>query len=200
MSIAVIVTAMTMGGLVPSAAGEESDRPTGDAFRKGNSEFGLLLGAGAAMDVWGGLPDSEFIAFGVRLSHVLTDPVAPGILRGNFVISAELSPLYLFHDAASTRYAGSAALVFRHYFSPGSTVRPFLSAGAGVVYSSGRIPRDISNINFTPQGGGGIAVSIHSRGVFSVEYRIHHMSDGVLTEYNPGANSNALVAALTWIH
>jgi hypothetical protein len=186
--------------LASTAFGQAAEIPPGDSFRKGNSEIGLVLGAGSAMDIWGGLPDSEFLALGVRVSHVVSDPFASGVLRGNFVVSGELSPLYLFHEDLGTTYAGSAALVFRHYFAPGKRLRPFLSAGGGVVYSNGRIPRDISRVNFTPQGGGGVSVTVRHGTVFSAEYRIHHMSDGVMTDYNPGANSNVLLAGVTWIH
>jgi hypothetical protein len=32
----------------------------------------------------------------------------------------------------------------------------------------------------------------------NIEYRIHHMSNA-MTQYNPGANSNAFAFGLTWI-
>jgi hypothetical protein len=78
-------------------------------------------------------------------------------------------------------------------------MRPFISAGGGIVLSARPIPRDISNVNFTPQGGGGLAVTLGGGTVFSVEYRIHHMSDGVLTEFNPGVNSSEFLVGISWI-
>ena len=57
----------------------------------------------------------------------------------------------------------------------------------------------ISRVNFTPQGGGGVSVALASGARFSVEYRIHHMSDGVLTDYNPGANSSEVQVGISWI-
>ena len=72
-------------------------------------------------------------------------------------------------------------------------------AGAGIVFSARPIPRDISRVNFTPQGGGGIAVPVRNGALLSIEYRIHHMSDWVLTPYNPGANSSEIQFGITWI-
>ena len=152
------------------------------------------------MDVWGGLPDSEFLSLGLRLSHVVTGPIAAGPCRGNLLISAELAPIMVFHEELDTTYAFSAEGILRYYFAPGARVRPFISAGGGIVLSANPIPRNISGLNFTPQGGGGLAVTLRSGTVFSMEYRLHHMSDGVLTEYNPGVNSSKFLVGISWIH
>ncbi len=151
------------------------------------------------MDIWGGLPDSEFVSFGFRLSRVVTGPIFAGPCRGNLLVSGEVVPAMSFHDDWGTTYAFSSALILRYYFAPGARTRPFISAGAGVVLSAEPIPHDISRVNFTPQGGGGLAVTLGERTILSMEYRIHHMSDGILTTFNPGVNSSQLLVDVSWL-
>ena len=112
---------------------------------------------------------------------------------------AELYPAIFFREPHRTTYAASGVALMRYYFAPDSRVRPFISAGGGIVLSANPIPHDISRVNFTPQGGGGVSVALARGARVSVEYRIHHMSDGVLTDYNPGANSSVVQFGISWI-
>jgi len=184
--------------LAAPAFAQQTDQPPGDPFRKGETEWGLLAGIDSAMDIWAGLPDSEFWSLGLRLSHVVTGPIFAGPCRGNLVLSAEVNPLVIFHDDYGSTYAFSATGMMRYYFTPGARVRPFISAGGGIVLSAQPIPHDISRVNFTPQGGGGLAFSLRKGTVLSMEYRLHHMSDGILTTYNPGVNSSEFLLGISW--
>ena len=185
---------------LPAAAlADPAGQSPDDPLRRGRTELGLRVGFGYAMDLWGGLPDSEFLTLGVEAAHVLTPPIFAGPCRGNLMISGEFYPAIAFHEDSGTTFAYSAAMMFRYHFTPGARVRPFISAGAGIVLSARPIPRDISRTNFTPQGGGGVTVVLRRDALLSFEYRIHHMSDGVLTDYNPGANSNAFQVGVSWI-
>ena len=105
----------------------------------------------------------------------------------------------VFHDDSGTAYAFSSMVMLRYYFAPNARVRPFISAGGGIVLSATPIPRDLSRVNFNPQGGGGLAIPLRGRAVLSIEYSLHHMSDGVLTEVNPGVNSNAFLVGVSWL-
>jgi lipid A 3-O-deacylase len=182
-----------------TSAAAQSDATSAVPFSRGQTELGVLAGGGFAMDIWGGLPDSDFVTLGLRLGRVMTGPIGPGLLRGNFLVGGEFYPVILFREAQRTTYALSGALVFRHYFAPASKIRPFLSAGGGAVWSARPIPREISRVNFTPQGGAGLAIGLTPGALFSVEYRIHHMSDAQLTDYNPGANSNEFQISISWV-
>jgi opacity protein-like surface antigen len=184
-------------GATANAQGREQTDPS--PIEKGRSELGLLVGVGHAMDIWGGLPDSEFVTVGLDVGYVATNPILGGPCRGNLVLGAELYPAIFFRETGRTTYGASAAAIMRYYFSPGARVRPFISAGGGVVVSANPIPRDISRVNFTPQGGGGVSIALRRGARLSMEYRIHHMSDGVLTDYNPGANSNEFQIGMSWI-
>jgi hypothetical protein len=192
------VAAFVLLAPVTALAGPLSP-PQEDPLTRGRTEIGVHFVYGHAMNVWGGLPDSEFLTFGVTAGHVLTPPVFAGPCRGNLVIAGEFSPAIAFHEDTRTTYASSAGFVLRLHFNPGARVRPFISAGGGVVFSSRPIPHDISRVNFTPQGGAGVTVALRHDALLSIEYRIHHMSDGILTDYNPGANSNAVQVGVSWM-
>lgn len=193
-------TATVILALAPSASGRPKDPSPDDPISTGRTEVGLLVGVASAMDVWGGLPDSEFVTLGVRLGRVLTGPIGPGSLRGNFLISLEMNPVIVFHEDRNTTYALSGALVFRHYFAAGSRFRPFFTFGGGMLFSADPIPHDISRVNFTPQAGSGLAIALHSGAVLSMEYRLHHMSNAIVSDPNPGANSSEFQIGMSWLH
>ena len=191
------VTLFLLFGGIANAQGQDQYNET--LIEKGRTELGLLVGVGAAMDVWGGLPDSSFLTLGLGIGYVATPPIFGGPCRGNLVLGGELYPAIFFREPHRTTYAASGVAIMRYYFAPDSRVRPFISAGGGIVLSANPIPHDISRVNFTPQGGGGVSVALARGARFSVEYRIHHMSDGVLTNYNPGANSSEVQFGISWI-
>ncbi len=191
------VTVFLLFGGIANAQGQEQYDET--LIEKGRTELGLLVGIGHAMDIWGGLPDSSFLTLGLDIGYVATPPIFGGPCRGNLVLGAELYPAIFFREPHKTTYAASGVAIMRYYFAPDSRVRPFISAGGGIVLSANPIPHDISRVNFTPQGGGGVSVALARGARFSVEYRIHHMSDGVLTDYNPGANSSEVQFGISWI-
>ncbi len=198
--VKVYVAAAALVMVMPAVARAQTADSPGDPLTRGRTEIGVGVGFGNAMDIWGGLPDSEFLTLGVDIGYVLTGPIFAGPCRGNLLISGEFYPAIAFHENVGTTYALSTALIFRYHFTPGARVRPFISAGAGVVLSDKPIPRNISRTNFTPQGGGGLTVAIRRNSLLSFEYRIHHMSDGILTTYNPGVNSNVFQVGFSWIH
>jgi hypothetical protein len=193
----VLLAAITASILASSAAHAQPQASHPTPIEKGRTDVGLLVGVGRAMDVWGGLPDSQFLTLGLNVGRVVTAPIFAGPCRGNLAFSAQVHPAILFRESTGTTYAASAAGLARYYFAPESRIRPFLSAGGGIVLSARGIPRGISRLNFTPQGGAGLAFGLRGM-VLTTEYRIHHMSDGSRTDYNPGANSSEIQIGLSW--
>jgi hypothetical protein len=64
-----------------------------------------------------------------------------------------------------------------------------VTLGAGMLVSAEEIPDRVANVNFTPQAGFGVAFSDESRRVYTIEVRLHHISNGGRVEPNPGINS-----------
>src|SRR5262245_30653760 len=72
-----------------TSAAAQGDSSSAVPFSKGQTELGVLAGGGFAMDVWGGVPDNDFVTLGMRLAHVMTGPIGPGPLRGNFLVGGD---------------------------------------------------------------------------------------------------------------
>jgi hypothetical protein len=165
-------------------------------MEKGATEWGIVAGYGWAHPIWGGRADRQLLLAGARLGKVLSGPVGPGFLRGHFEVSVELLPGFVVLQEETT-YAVSATLLFRHYFQPSSRLKPFISFGAGPLLSEREVPPGTSRVNFTPQGGIGVAVFGNSTMAFLFEYRLHHISNASRAALNPGINSSCLQFGLS---
>ena len=151
-------------------------------------DWGVVFATGIAHDVWKGVPDVGFQAVGARFGY----RAASGLDVG-----AEVYPVFLMFQDTST-FAVSTTLVARYRFETGRRVRPFVTAGAGVLYSAGEIPAGATTVNFTPQLGAGVALSGDEGVVYTFEYRLHHISNARLSENNPGFNSSSFQFAVSF--
>lgn len=180
--------AITVLAAAPSLLADD-DTGAWPPIRKGTVKWGVAFNAGVAHDLWDGVPDVGFHSIGIRAGRFF-GTLGPGPLRGRFALEIELQPVFLMFQETST-YAFSTTLLGSHYFDVDSKVRPFISFGAGIVLSAGGIPtRTSPRINFTPQVGFGIAFADEGGTVYAFEYRLHHMSNWSLDEFNPGINSS----------
>jgi hypothetical protein len=173
----------------PTAAAAQADVLPG--IQKGATVWGLGAGFGVVHQIWGGRGEGQFLTLGARIGRVLTGPTGPGALRGNLDLSAEILPVVIAFQKP-TAYGLSFTLLFRHYLAPASKVRPFISLGAGALYSTADIPADTTQFNFTPQGGVGVIFFPSRRVGYTFEYRIVHISNGGRVLPNPGVNSSSL--------
>ncbi len=105
-------------------------------------------------------------------------------------VVVEIVPLFLLSQE-STAYAAGFNLLGRHYLDRGGRLKPFITLGAGMLISAQEIPDRVANLNFTPQAGVGFLFSDASRRLYSLEIRLHHISNGGRVEPNPGINSVA---------
>ena len=163
-----------------------NDRPPGE-LQKGDRQWGFVAGVGIAHEIWEGVADRQFLAVGGRYGRIVTNPKGRGFLKGNMELAVEVCPVYL-QDL--TTYGLSFTLLFRHYMAPRSKLKPFFSFGLGTVFSKDPIPAASSHVNFITQGGLGIMWFAKPLLAYSVEYRVHHISNSVLAEVNPGINSS----------
>jgi hypothetical protein len=164
--------------------------PIADPIQKGRTVWGLAAGYGVAHEIAYSSPDHQFFALGGRFGGVVTEPRGPGFLKGNLEVTLEALPVFVHYDD-DPDYGASFTLLLRQYLSPGSRWRPFLSIGAGALVSTKKVPENTSRVNFTPQGGIGLAMAYSYRTIFTVEYRYHHISNADTADLNPGINSSS---------
>lgn len=179
---------------LPDGVGAQSTASAADDFtlRKRDIEWTLLGGVGVAHDILGGEDGSSFFTIGGRFGYFVGQPRETGFLAGSSELALEFSPLYLMRrgEPTETVYASTVTLLLRHYWSPHKRWKPFVSVGAGALFSSKPIPEETSRANFTPQIGVGLSYFPRRGLAYSFEYRLHHISNGGATDPNPGVNSS----------
>ena len=110
-------------------------------------------------------------------------------MRGRFEYALDATPIFWFFQPGGTAFgAGLSPLVLKWNFDAGSSVVPYVEAGAGFVFTSRDVPPGAWQGNFTSSG----AIGMHflrERGNFSAEIRYMHISNAGLTTYNPGINT-----------
>src|SRR4029077_1647054 len=90
---------------------------------------------------------------------VLTPDVARNTpFRGNFEYAVEVMPVYAVFTSNGAVYGASVKpIILRWNFTANRRVIPYFHFAGGAVFTTANIPPgDTSNINFTPQLGGGI--------------------------------------------
>jgi len=157
-------------------------------LEKGASEWGLTSDLGMAHGIWGGVTDRQFISVGVRFGHVMSGPRGPGGLRGRLALNVEASPLFVMFQEPTT-FGFSSVVQGRHYLDVATKLVPFISAGAGLLLTDKKTPPG-ARLNFTPQIGAGVAMEDRGGRVFTIEYRLHHISNASRADENPGINSS----------
>jgi lipid A 3-O-deacylase len=110
-------------------------------------------------------PSARILTAGVRAGKVLTDPIGPSILRGQFEYSAEVMPWWQGHTDTFTRYNLAATpdpevavisgpyktggayngisltpIVLRWDLSGGRRIMPFVQGAGGVIWTNHKFP------------------------------------------------------------
>jgi len=84
--------------------------------------------------------------------------------------------------------AGITALYYLDRLS-GSSLRPYIEGGIGLIYTEFRVEGQGLHLNFNPQAGIGVE---HTSGFFAAA-RLHHLSNGGLNHNNQGVSSVVLM-------
>jgi hypothetical protein len=99
----------------------------------------------------------------------------------------------LLHIELSRRWTyspGVTPVCFSVHFLPAHRLQPFLGSTAGFIVSPRDIPEfDTAAFNFTFSFGGGIEWYRDHQHSWTVEYRVQHMSNKDLGDFNPGVDS-----------
>lgn len=96
-------------------------------------------------------------------------------------------------DARWTYAGGISPVGQKVSFLPTHRVQPFLLANGGFLIATRDIPaNDSSQFNFTFTFGGGLTWFAHGESAWSVDYRVHHLSNKKLGDINPGVDSQTI--------
>jgi lipid A 3-O-deacylase len=139
-----------------------------------------LTGSTASTGVWN---------VGLRYGWILTDPIAPGPLRGRFEYAVDVVPIFCLVQKTGTAYGfGLNPFALKWNFVEHHNVSPYLDIGGGTLFTNDQVPPGTSRVNFTTSGAIG-AHFLRTKYNWSAEIRFMHISNAGLSAPNPGINT-----------
>ncbi len=164
----------------------------GSGFRKGASEVGLGLGAGAGLTILGTQRHHHWALGVVQYGRMLSDPVGDGTWhRGNWQLLAEVFGGMQFHP--SDAYLWGVAPLVRYNFTPGGRWVPFVDLGAGLSGTDIRDGDVSSTFEFNLQIGAGTHYFLRDDLAVTAQLRYFHLSDAGISSPNLGVNNFTLL-------
>lgn len=77
--------------------------------------------------------------------------------------------------------------------------QPALVGGIGMLVATDEVPPGESKFNWMPQVGVALRRRLDEQFSLSLEYRFHHISNGGLTQSNPGINTHLFLLGVSWL-
>ena len=164
--------------LAPAARGQAE---------KGAREWQLWTGGGHALP--SRTPATSVWNVGARYGWILSDPAGFGPLRGRFEYAVEAVPVFWVFQPTGTAYGfGLNPVVLKWNFKPRGHIAPYIEGGGGTLFTTQKVPRGTSRVNFTTTAALG-ALFLRSKYHWNVEFRFMHISNAGLTTPNPGVDT-----------
>ncbi len=153
----------------------------------GGNEIQVWTGGGHGIN--GSTADSGVWNAGFRYGWVLTDPIAPGPLRGRFEFALDAVPVFWVFQRTGPAYGfGLNPFALKWNFVEHHNVSPYIDIGGGTLFTNHQTPPGTSRVNFTTSGAIG-AHFLRSKYNWSAELRFMHISNAGLAEPNSGINT-----------
>ena len=188
--------------LASGAAAHAQTAPEGAArFEKGAEEWGLALGHGLGLGIWGSdgedAEDVRFVGLVPRYGVGLSDPVAADAwYRGNLELLLE-GALWVAY-APKGGFIGGASAMLRYNLLSWRRCVPFVELGVGVAYLEQELESQSDGLSFTPQGGVGLHWWLSPRASLTASWRLHHLSNAGIGDDNVGINDSLLLVGLSY--
>jgi hypothetical protein len=173
----------------------------GARFEKGAREWGLSLGQGTGLALWGSAgedaEDVRFTGLVPRFGLGLSDPVAvESWYGGNLELLVEGALLVAYEPKGGT-LSGANVLV-RYNFLSWRRLVPFVEIGAGLAYLDLDLDSQSDGLGFTPQGGLGFHWWLSPRVALTASWRLHHLSNAGIYNDNVGINGSLILVGFSY--
>jgi hypothetical protein len=153
----------------------------------GASELQVWTGGGHSVP--GGTSDTSVWNVGLRYGRILTRPLGPSFLKGEFEYAVDVVPAFLIFQPSGRAYgAGFDPLVLKWNFAAHHALVPYLELSGGTLFTNHDVPTGTNTVNFTPSA----ALGLHGLGerfAWTLELRYLHISNAGLASPNPGLNT-----------
>jgi lipid A 3-O-deacylase len=154
-----------------------------------DGEHDLQIWTGGGHGLNGSTANSGVWNVGLRYGWILTGPVGPGFLRGQFEYAVDVVPVFLVVQKSGTAYGfGLNPFALKWNFTKPRKVVPYFELGGGTLFTNVDVPPGTSRINFTTSGALGMHF-LRSKYNFSAELRFMHISNASIANLNPGINT-----------
>lgn len=132
----------------------------------------------------------------ITLLPSVTIPLSKPVGPGRFEWNPELFLSFFTHPYVRP-LIGVTPLQFRYSLETQSRLRPYLMAGAGILYSNINRRETRWDLNFNLQGAAGVYFDLGRSLSLIAEYRHIHISNAGLHEDNAGINTHTFLLGLS---
>src|SRR5262245_16400957 len=164
------------------AAAASIDQPY--VFGLSGSRY-LMLATGYGSD----LKDDQFVCASAAFSYFIDDDIS---------LDLGLGALYFDQDDTDDAFGINATLLLRWHFLRDKERKWsfYTDGGAGLLAVSEEVPKDGTNLNFTPQIGVGFSFDLNDHARFFTGVRWQHVSNANTSDENPGIDFLQIYAAV----
>jgi hypothetical protein len=182
----------------PPGAALAAERPR---FAKGSKEWGLSLGQGTGLGIWGSqgadTADVEWAGLVPRFGIGLTDPLATDSwYHGNLELFVEANLLVAYEPKGG--FFGALGLGFRYNFLGWESLVPFVELAGGVAQLELDLDDQSDGLGFTAHGGLGLHWWLSERTSFTASWRLQHVSNAGVGRDNSGINASMFLVGLSY--
>jgi hypothetical protein len=177
----------------------------------GEHEFGAWWGLSLMSGhIWGSAGDVKYMPIDVRYTYLISPhdfwtlryaPEMTALAMLDWPTpNANPSPIQPYPQYLHTRAYGSGVspVGFETDFLPSRRIQPFLSTNGGFLYFDQRVlSPEGSQWMYTIDFGCGLHIFRKARQDWSLGYRYQHLSNGDISEHNPGTDANTFYVAVS---
>jgi hypothetical protein len=156
---------------------------------RGGHELELWVSQSHSLEFMSKGVNDNLFQVGGRYGWILTKPIGPGALRGEFEYAVNFIPLIIpFQPNGPTYGFGLDPFTLKWNFQRRGNMIPYAEASAGGMAVLKRVPPNGSYWDFTASGGFGVQI-LRGRYVWSVDCRFYHVSDAGIIANDPSLNT-----------
>jgi hypothetical protein len=182
----------------------ESPAQVGGSYTlaRGTNEFGLWAGGSPdSTDLIATTEDRKLALVALRYGRVLRawESLSLEYTLDIFPAAVVSEPDRVRRGKSTFYGAGLSPFGLKLNFGQQSRIKPFIAASVGFLYFEDDVPVPRSSrFNFTPEVGLGVQFFLATTSALTVGYKLHHISNGSISDNNPGMDSHVIYAGFSF--
>lgn len=173
--------------------------PPPSAFRKGSIDWSVIAGGALPVDLLDARSDRHLSLAAIELGRIMTAPVGPGPLSGQFEMLLQVMPIVV--RGPEDFWGVGIGPVFRWSFGGWTSARPFAEVSGGLMLIDWARPGDERDgrvgRNFNEQIGFGVRIGNPFGRALVTGYRYQHISNGSPSIPSPGVDTHLIYVGMS---